>query len=135
MAAVSQIITLKIEQAPQTTALLNEVLSAACESLPESVLQVFESVFDRSEAIQQLFSVKSDFGAAGAVQGVVRLYPGNGLVLLVAAIRAWKGESLVIEDIHGFAPFGCLNGGCVATPSYQQPEGAPVTAECAGGGA
>lgn len=109
MATTNLKLTLKFEPAPQTTALLNEVLAAAQESLPENVAQVFDFVLNSLERRQQLFSIKSNFGAARAHELVIRLDPGDGLVLLAAAVRAWKGQGLIIEDIHGFSPVGGID--------------------------
>lgn len=73
-----------------------EQLAAALERDP-SLKHSLEALLDTPDRVMNLSTVDNDSGAAGAGDLLVRLEPGDGLAVLLAAVRAGDVEPLVIK--------------------------------------
>lgn len=83
---------------------LLSLLQAATEAV-DGTLQPFEGSFRLVEALQEPVSIEADHDAALAGELVVRLNPSDGLRRLMAALLAWDGDLLAVEDtVHGAPP-------------------------------
>lgn len=80
------------------------------EGIRESLLEIVQSGFGRADAVEKIVRLDIDPGAAtGAGEVVVRLYPGDGLLGLLAAFRAGNRDALVVEHTgfgHNETPEG-----------------------------